>query len=1083
MNKKNRCFTVFVCILAVLCVLPVAGTKRTSPKKQAKQILSATGVKGGLVVHVNCGDGRLTAALGANESFLVHGLDTDAADVAKARDHIRSRKLYGKVSVEQWTGDGLPYAENLVNLLVSEQPVNVPMEEVLRVLAPNGAAYVKQAGKWTKTVKPRPENIDQWTHYLHDATGNAVANDSVVGPPRRMQWLAAPTWTRNHHTLASISAVVSAEGRIFCIVDEGPAASMEVPAKWFLVARDAFNGVLLWKQPISCWAWHRRGFRSGPVQLPRTLVAVEDRVYVPLGIDAPATALDAATGKIVRVYEGTENTEEIILSDGVLLVVTGSPTAEQAANDPRRAVKAPFPNEKSVVAFEVDTGKELWKWSEAQSEALMPLTLAARSGRVFFVAGKGVVCLDSKTGGELWDSSPVAGEQVAKKPAANQKRKTGRRQRANVHRSVGWSVATLVVHDGIVLWADGRRLAALSAKTGKALWDCQCRPGFRSPVDVLVAGGLVWLGPDFAQGRDPQTGEVKKTNTVISDLWTAGHHHRCYREKATDRYIMTGKRGIEFVDLDSDNHSRNNWVRGACQYGVMPCNGLVYAPSHACGCFMEAKLYGFWALAPAAQPRKTSTAGAQLEKGPAYGKISKTASAAGSANDWPAQRHDPLRTGSTTMELPSRLRDIWNVSIGGRLSPPVAAAGSIIVSSIDAHRVFALDARDGKTRWSFTAGGRVDSAPTIYKGLVLFGSADGYIYCLRLSDGEFVWRFRAAPEELKTVALDQVESVWPVHGSVLVQNGVAYAAAGRSSYLDGGIVIYALEPATGRTVAQSRVRSVHPSPDDPTPTEAECRTMSEKIAQNATDYKTFTAPDKSDAFSMMGGATTDILVGDGTSIYMRQLRLDQKCAREQKQSRHLLSTSRLIDDAEVHRSHWVLGTGDFSRAPVAYSWIAFNPDRYGYRLSVPYGLMLTFDDETVWGVRRTKSYEYKLFADENRPFCADEPFEADFRKASEKNVPSFKWSVDLPMRPRAMIRAGGTVLLGGMPCEVDEKDLLAAYEGRKGGLLWATSPADGGRMAEYKLKSPPVWDGMAAANGQLYISTQDGSVLCMGRKP
>ncbi len=59
MNNKNRCFTVFVCILVTLCVLLVAGTKRTSPKKHAKQILSATGVKGGLVVHVNCGDGRM----------------------------------------------------------------------------------------------------------------------------------------------------------------------------------------------------------------------------------------------------------------------------------------------------------------------------------------------------------------------------------------------------------------------------------------------------------------------------------------------------------------------------------------------------------------------------------------------------------------------------------------------------------------------------------------------------------------------------------------------------------------------------------------------------------------------------------------------------------------------------------------------------------------------------------------------------------------------------------------------------------------------------------------------------------------
>lgn len=68
---------------------------------------------------------------------------------------------------------------------------------------------------------------------------------------------------------------------------------------------------------------------------------------------------------------------------------------------------------------------------------------------------------------------------------------------------------------------------------------------------------------------------------------------------------------------------------------------------------------------------------------------------------------------------------------------------------------------------------------------MLFGCVDGCVYCLRLADGELAWRFRAAAEEVKTVALDQVESVWPVHGNVLTQDGIAYFAAGRSSWLDG----------------------------------------------------------------------------------------------------------------------------------------------------------------------------------------------------------------------------------------------------------------------------------------------------------
>ena len=1061
-------------LLAILAICPAAEAQQETPEQQARAILNATGIRGGLIVHVGCGDGTLTAALSHNESCLVHGLDAIAENVNKAREHIRSRSLYGRVSVDQWRGDHLPYVDNLVNLLVFEHPGGIPMTEVMRVLAPNGVAYIRKDNVWEKTAKPRPEQIDEWTHFLHDATGNAVADDDLVGPPRCMQWLGDPLWTRNHHTLASISGVVSAGGRIFCIVDEGPAASMEVPAEWFLVARDAFNGVFLWKRPISSWAWHRQKFRSGPVQLPRTFVADGERVYAALGIDTPAKALDAATGEVIKTYRGTEGTEEVILDRGVLFVVTGSPLPEQALIDPAQRGEAPFPNEKAVTAIEVETEKVLWKWSESGGN-LVPLTLAACGGRVFFQAGDNVLCLDRSSGQELWrccvnESDDAPGP---KKGSAKQKRS----QESKTLRSAGWSVATLVAYKDVVLWTDGKRLLALSAGTGSILWDCPSQAGFRSPVDVLVANGLVWLGPGFATGRDPHTGEIKKHNVAVEDIWTAGHHHRCYREKATERYILTGKRGIEFVDLASDNHWRNNWVRGACQYGIMPCNGLIYAPSHACGCFMEAKLYGFWALAPERQTRRPGRGDVRFEKGPAYGRVVPSQVARTDPNHWPTHRGDPLRSGSTVMKLPSQLKDVWTASIGGKISASVIADGNVVVSAIDEHRVIALDAGNGQERWSFTAGGRVDSPPTIYRELVLFGSADGWVYCVHLHDGQLVWRFRAAPDALNTVALGQVESVWPVHGSILVEDGVAYAAAGRSSYIDGGIFLYGLDPITGKTMYAEHVRNSHPMV---TAGADKSQTEPAKIGQNATDNKTFAAPDRSDAFSMEG-VTNDILVSDGSSIYLRHLRFDRACARQQEQGRHLFSTSQLLDDAEVHRSHWVLGTGDFRRIPVAYSWIANSSNnRYGSYLSVPYGLLLAFDDQTVWGVRRGK--DYVLFAEDNRPFSADEQALPDFRKSPGKETDRWTWSVELGIRPRAMLRAGESLFLGGMPYAVDTADLTAAYEGGKGGSVWVMSSSNGQKLAKYDLGSPPVWDGMAAAHERLYISLQDGRLVCLTQR-
>ena len=81
----------------------------------------------------------------------------------------------------------------------------------------------------------------------------------------------------------------------------------------------------------------------------------------------------------------------------------------------------------------------------------------------------------------------------------------------------------------------------------------------------------------------------------------------------------------------------------------------------------------------------------------------------------------------------------------------------------------------------------VDSAPTIHAGTVLAGCADGWVYCLRLVDGKLIWRLLAARRRVSAVAMGQVESLWPVHGSVLVAGGRAYVTAGRSSYLDGGM--------------------------------------------------------------------------------------------------------------------------------------------------------------------------------------------------------------------------------------------------------------------------------------------------------
>jgi len=1108
MKKRSRtiCRAGFVA-LAVATWPAFAGMLHAAPRgrdtvavEAAEEILAAAGVKGGLVVHLGCGDGKLTAALCAGDGFLVQGLDADPANVAFSRGHIQSLGLYGKVSADRLAGSRLPYIDNLVNLVVAEELGPVPMEEVMRVLSPGGVASIGGGGQWRKTVKPRPESIDDWTHYLYDASNNAVAHDSVVGPPRRMQWVGSPRYSRHHDRMSSVSAVVSAGGRVFYIFDETLPASILSPPSWSLIARDAFNGTVLWKRPIAKWHTHLWPLKSGPAQLPRRLVAVEDRVYVTFDLEGPVSAVDAATGETVRTYDGTQAGEEILFSEGVLFVLANDAAEKPDFDGTARFAKgygAKFWDEatRKIMAVRADDGAALW----SVRESVLPTTLVADAERVVFHNGQSIVALDRKTGEPLWKSEPVA--------------------RAEEIRS--FYAPTLVLYDDVVLFSGGETaglqtgswyesgedtLTALSAKTGEVLWSGYHPPsGYRSPEDLLVAGGLVWTGETTSgravgvfSGRDPHTGEVKSEFTPnVETYW---FHHRWYRGKATDNYLLMSRTGVEFIDIDQNEWITNHWVRGACLYGVMPANGLLYAPQHPCACYLEAKLSGFCALAAgSAAPSQAEDDSPRLERGPAYSQLSSPV--AGRGDDWPTYRHDAARSGRAGTTVPADLEKAWQTKLGGRLTSPVIAAGKVFVASIDAHTVHALDAAAGQPLWQFTAGGRVDSPPTIYtfvvppsggkeppeggttNSLCLFGSADGYVYCLRASDGVPAWRFRAAPSDQRLTAQEQIESVWPVPGSVLVQDGVAYCVAGRSMFLDGGLRLVRLEPATGRLLSETVLDGHDPAGGG-----------------ELQDYV---------SWLNMPPALPDVLSSDGRLVYMRSQSFELDGTRlaleamplgpdadrgappatQRAEHAHLFSPTGFLDDTWWHRTYWVYGSTFVS------GWC-------GYFLAgkyAPSGRILVFDDENVYGFGRkpqfyrwTTPIEHHLFAADKTPLPPDVD---DGAKPGAKFLVKHDWTADLPFLARAMVLADGVLLAAGPPDFVDEEQAMkqigdsqvqaslaeqaAALEGRRGGLLWAVSAADGQKLAEVPLDAPPVFDGMAAAAGRLYLATQSGAVVCL----
>ena len=1086
-------------ILLVLVTCSAASAQRLTPGQQAGEILKACDVTGGLIVHIGCGNGRLTAALRAGDGYLVHGLDRDKTRVGLARKYIQSAGTYGPVSADHLTGDSLPYVDNLVNLVVSEDLGGLSMDEVLRVLAPGGKAYIKTGGEWKKTVKPRPEQIDEWTHSMYDATNNAVSDDSIVGPPKQIQWVAGPQWARSHDHLSSISGAVSAGGRIFYIIDEAPIALVILEPDWHLVARDAFSGVLLWKRRIPKWQWHLRAFRTGPSDLSRRLVAVGDRVYATLGIDSPLVALDAATGKTGRTYAQTEGTLEVVHCQGTLFVVAAEAAKQEASTEEQRPGFTPVrsqrpeyvwnPPAKHIVALDAETGKVLWSKSDAETAELMPTTLAVNKGRVFFQNADEIFCMDGRTGDTLW-----------------------RAERLTSRSRPTWSAPTLVVYGDVVLSGDREvakektldsddkrkvewivsatggqapvgELIAFSAKDGKRLWSCASRECYNSPADVLVADGLVWTGslvrgsdPGITQGRDPATGEVIRTRPVDKEFFATGMgHHRCYRNKATNEYLVLGRSGVEFIDVDTGKAIPNHWVRGACQYGVIPCNGLLYAPTNPCACFITAKIPGFNCLSPKPQSpvRQLGKPQTRLEKGPAYGKLRTQNSKLKTHDDWPTYRHDNSRSGYTPTLIGPELKPKWNKTLGGRLSSVVVAQRKLFVAQIDAHTVHALSAESGREIWSYTAGGRIDSPPTIWRGLAIFGCSDGWVYCLRTLNGSLVWRFRAAPDDRRVVAYGQLESAWPVPGNVLVRDGVAYCAAGRSSYLDGSIRLLRLDAKTGELLSETIID--HRDPETG---------YQRKGTVRGTN---------------MPGALPDVLSCDGRSIYMRHNRFDLEGEPQEPDVAHLFSSAGFLEDSWWHRTYWQFGTSMGSNYG---GW-----PQAGNR--VPAGRILAFDDECIYGFGRSQYIHhgahvgidgatvfhfkpqqdaqqrftnYRAFAVDRTPSREQQPANAAAKRkraAASGQTGKYRWTGQQPILVRAMVLTGSNLFLAGPPDVFSSEEPAATLEGKRGGLLCVLSTADGGELSRHKLASPPVFDGMAAAGGKLYMAAINGEVLCL----
>lgn len=791
-------------LLALACFLTQPGV---AAEPRAAEILKTTGVAHGVVVHVGATDGTLAAEIADSGEFLVLAV-VEKEEVAGAlRQEFDARPSGKRASVSLPEEGGIvPLPANTAALLVAELDANPPvvdLRELRRVVRPGGVLYVKQNGQWTLTRKPRPEAMGDWPQYFHDAAASDYSRDTLVGPARGLQWQTGDGDVQGgkmgYRCVGGIVVKVESDGAV--------------------VARDGFSGLPLWRRDDLSIA-NRYAF-----------LVDEERVYCHSRapgwsrVQPHMIALDLATGRTVVEFKqgfGVEYEEDdkgrrrprdasrspgyedmiVRLSDGVLVQV----------------------KEGHLWALSAESGKLLWE-ADVSREKCRWMHPAAADGMLYALEGEKVrsysythwpmttceriVAFHLKTGEQRW---------VWQWP------KAWGEPDAAYNLALGNGKLALAVRDGKE--KGGIHVLTLDANTGKQAayvpgpWrshgdKIKTTGGGHSHIRTLIRGDQLWI----SQIHGSVALDLDQPDKIVVEAHQNLRPIGCTVWRATPNYILGS---LTCINPQGEGFFHTNAARTACDIGAFPANGLLYLPPNHCGCLSYLPVSNAFHSEKPQPPARFS----RLERGSAQAADAEDTPWP-AADAWPMYMRDPARSNWTDQPVAARPQLRWQTQVSrpqadeaapqlavdrqahpfieAAATPVTVAEGVCLTALPHEQAVVALDAGTGQQKWRIVVDGRVDSPPTIYRGLALFGTRNGWVYAVNRDTGELVWRFFAAPHRRRIVANGQLESSWPVYGTVLIEDGAAWVFAGRNVDLDGGIYWYRLRPASGEVLAQGRL--------------------------------------------------------------------------------------------------------------------------------------------------------------------------------------------------------------------------------------------------------------------------------------
>ncbi|MBN1418275.1 MAG: PQQ-binding-like beta-propeller repeat protein [Planctomycetes bacterium] len=767
---------------AISIALALLGGAAPAAPMPADALAEAARIPRGICVLLGDRGARAAIDLAGRTELLIYVQLAGEEAVRAAREAADAAGLLGRrIFIDRGAFERIHIAGHVADILIAwGEAAGVAADEASRAVRPRGAAWI--GGR--RIVKPVPAGVDDWSHPYHGPDNNPQSRDTVARAPYLTQFLAGPYYA----PLPQMT--VAAGGRAFRAT--GHIAFKPREEAWLnaLAAYNGYNGTILW----------RRALVPGIMVHRSTLIATDDTVF--LGDDRSCKLIDAASGDVRGEIAPPEDVaggtfwKWMALEGGTLYALIG----EQEPKDPVvtrsnanghgwpwnplsrgfNTERNPWGFGKNLLAIDVAT-KEV-AWHHREEEEIDSRAVCLRNGRLYaFRHGSFLACLDARTGSTIWRRTAADDPDVFRALGEDLNRQDWQ---------TNWrTVAYLHASDDALYFAGPMmdKLAVLSTEDGRILW--------QHPYDnfqlVLRDDGLVGIGGGVWDDKttkrfDPLTGRILGEYEI--------GRRACTRPTgAVDAVFCRANGGSIRFDIASGAPQYVSPMRPDCQDGVTIANGLLYWWPSVCDC--QLTLYGTTCLGPAGDFVFDAPAreGERLERGADPDAIAPFATAPA---DWPTFRANNARTASSAASAPREGRILWEAAPAHGVTPtaPVAAGGLVFIGGSDG-TVRALDAADGKPRWKAHTGGGIRVAPTVWEGRVLAGSGDGWVYAFEAATGRRLWRFRAAPVERKIPVYGALLSTWPAASGVLVEDGIAYVAAGISNF--DGTHVFALDARNG----------------------------------------------------------------------------------------------------------------------------------------------------------------------------------------------------------------------------------------------------------------------------------------------